>query len=313
MASVSALLLALSSVVACSDDAEGTFAPGESSSGAISSSGGSSSGDGTSSGGSSSGGSSGTAACTTPATELGQFPATVRGLHLTAEAFVTYDPSSGPDTGNPATPKRGALLSMPKAGGTPTELFVPADDDHAVGEVIADGNDVFFLQSDRTSDSGSVLHRISAAGGAATPLTAQTFDDFSILAAIDATHVYLTTDTMLGAGIYKIPRAGGAPVLIADLDETSLGDVQVFGTDVWFASTQGGGSVYKTPISATQPSQQVVFDGDHPCLTGFTRVADGFLCNEPIAISKVDDAFANRQPIYQLLDVPEDAAGIAPK
>jgi len=237
----------------------------------------------------------------------------VIGLSQSTDSLFVIDGNGGADTGNVILPKTGVILKVPKAGGAPVPIYTPTPP-RRVTAANADGADLFFLEYDvNTADAKpATLSKMPAAGGAPASVTTTTFDIVSTIDAITATDLLVNAPTTAGNfGLHRIARAGGTPVLIADVPSTKLASVSILGDDVFFAGAQGAGKVYKTSLSAAAPSQSEVKDTS-PCAGGFTLVAGGLYCGGLLELTKMDRAFVKQATIYSALSTPEDKEGSAP-
>lgn len=287
------LAMAGCAVLGCSDDASSS--PSEGGDGGTEQDG---SGNQNADGGPQNDGSSGS--CTGPAAaQVGLFGAKAARLQHTSDALFVWDRGAGDPS--PSSGTTGAIMKLPKAGGEASVLYKPTVASHVVLDVLAEGSDVFTAEfdNDTNSDTDGVLLRIPAGGGSATPVAtlSATSDDFGNLVAIDATSVFFTQNDSL----YRVPRAGGAPVEIATLGG-ELVVAQIVGDDLILSQKLAGTNVWRVPRSAASPAEAVKLTDQSNCMGDLLAVPGGYYCASTLAVTKLDANFVAGAKVYDLLD-----------
>jgi hypothetical protein len=186
--------------------------------------------------------------------------------HLRDPAYLAVDKArvywidSGKDF--PHSPQ---ILSVPLAGGTPKPLV--ANDVSRQQFVVVGGRAYYF--------GGSVLHRVSTTGG--TPTKVSTLPNNAFNATADAANLYWTDDHQ---HVYKLPFAGGRPILLTTLvapaDFLGLSQpIAVDATGVYAPANPGKGTdaVLRIPLAGGAPTEVASFASAYNGVAGI--VSDG--------------------------------------
>jgi hypothetical protein len=147
----------------------------------------------------------------------------------------------------PATPNSGAIMKMPKSGGTPVAL---ASGLASPLGIAVNSTSVFW-----TDFTNGLIMSVPIAGGAPVTVASNQSRPFAIAA--DNTSVYWNNDDtspqFTGNGsVMKAPVGGGAPVTLASAQRISRGAIAIDGQSVyWVASVDNAGSsgeIMKVPL-----------------------------------------------------------------
>jgi hypothetical protein len=159
-------------------------------------------------------------------------------------------------------PGDGAVASVPKAGGAVTELATAQPGAIAL---TLHGDDVYWANRPSGSLNGTV-QRVAKSGGASV-LLAGARETIGALAVSDAQIFWTEQPGMVGARIFALPLAGGAPTDVAG--SAGAGAALGFaGGDLVFAlRTEAGVSVVAKPPAAAAP--QVVVSDTYPRAISF--------------------------------------------
>jgi hypothetical protein len=147
----------------------------------------------------------------------------------------------------------GAVMTVPKAGGTPTAL---ASGVICPRSLAVDATNVYWTSSDSATAAGQVM-KVPIAGGAPGVLASGlSRPGFGI--AVDATNVYWTnsgyyTTSFADGTVMTVPIAGGAPTTLASGQNQPAG-IAVDATSVYWANLGDGnkagtGALMKAPIT----------------------------------------------------------------
>lgn len=128
------------------------------------------------------------------------------------------------------------LETAPTTGGTPV-LFSPAANGMSAG-ALSVGDSYAYVVMSRASSCTAQLERIPLANAMAPSIAASGLDCRVGWSASDDENFYWTSAPSVGARVFRVPGAGGAPVLLAD-DSKGRGvrGLGVSGEDLYFGVT----------------------------------------------------------------------------
>ena len=235
-----------------------------------------------------------------------------QGFGATLNALYTLDTERGNELAG--LQRSGAIMSVPKTGGTLADFYVPTDATHRIASFLTSDNDVYVLEyNPNDAATSGRLMRIPAAGGTATQVSDAALNaGASSLADADADSVYVVTPTSVSNFVVvRIMKASGAYTTIAEVMSGVPGNAHVFGSDFYFSFAQGTGPLYKAPISNTTPSQTKVTD--RACPGGIQFTSGGALCGDALSLLKFDNAFTTSTSVYEVAASPSDTEGSLPR
>lgn len=171
----------------------------------------------------------------------------------------------------------GELVRIDTASGTPAhaDVIAPNNQVNPGGKPIADADAVYFLGAGSPS-----IHRVATDGFQISPVfeASSGFIPNNALAQ-DAENLYFgyMLDDGSQAGIYTVPKTGGAPSLAISLDKGTLEDLDglvVVGDRLLWLDEQLG-VVLSVPKTGGKPTDLIV---DDAFINGFTVIGDWVHC-----------------------------------